>query len=292
MEGYYWRFVHPEGVVVALCGVTRDGDGPAAARIAVATGPGEAAVVDAGPVTADPHTLGLDVPGILHASPSRLHVRLPGTRSLLIASAGPPTWSRRLGGLGLGGALPGVGQYWHPYVLGASASVVMAQDDRGARRLDGLLYAEKNWGPAFPGEWWWLQAHAGETALAVAGGVLRPGGLAVAATTLVLRHGDRVMRVSPPAGVVTARVGQGVWRFTARTATDRVDVEGHGDPRGPATLPLPPRPGERDGAHVGQHLAGEARLVWRRGRRLALDTVLAPAGMEHGRRRPAPSPSP
>lgn len=283
MEGYYWRFVHDGGVAVALCGVTSRTGGAATGRVAVALDPADVTVVDAGPVAADARTLGLDIPGVLTASASRLHVRFASRRSLEISTAGPPGWSRRLGGLGLAGAVPGLGQYWHPYLLGARG-VATIRDDDGVRRYDGLVYAEKNWGPSFPAQWWWLEAHAPDTALAVAGGLLAVGPVAVPATALVLRHGGRLLRVVPPTGAVTARVGEGVWRFTARTATDTVHVEGRGDPRGPAPLPLPPRPGVADGAHVGQHLAGDVGVVWRRGRRVLLDTVIAPAGMEHGRR--------
>ena len=63
--------------------------------------------------------------------------------------------------------MPGLGQYWTPHLLGARVT-----GEALGRRLDGCrVYAEKNWGGAFAGHWWWGQAPLAEDAgVAFAGG--------------------------------------------------------------------------------------------------------------------------
>ena len=69
-------------------------------------------------------------------------------------------------------------------------------------RLDGArAYAEKNWGPGFAGRWWWGQANAfpdPDLGVAFAGGRLPLLGASAAPTAVVLRQGERVLRLAPP----------------------------------------------------------------------------------------------
>lgn len=275
MEGYYWRLVGDDGaVIVALCGLLRDGGAlvALAADGAVATARGRG-----GP--ADARTLGVEVPGLMRASPSSLAVRA-GDMELSLRWAGA-AWPRRpFGGLGPAGALPGLSQYWHPHTLGARASGELVRGGR-ATAVSGLLYAEKNWGPGFPERWWWAEAHDAGTLVALAGGRVRAGPLALTATSLVLVHGGRLLRIGPPTGLVRSRVGGGRWRFRAWSGRDRVELEGAPGPGEPARLPFPAAAGAPSGT-VDQVLEGTLALRWRRGRRLMLDTVLAPAGLEDG----------
>ena len=62
--------------------------------------------------------------------------------------------------------------------------------------LDGFdAYAEKNWGGAFPGEWWWGQAGFGDGAMAAfAGG--RLGGPLAAERDRRARAGGAVAALS------------------------------------------------------------------------------------------------
>ena len=83
-------------------------------------------------------------------------------------------WPRRpFGGSGLAHVIPGLGQYWHPHVLGGRATGRAVLGDEVVD-LDGAdVYAEKNWGRGFPERWWWGQAHGFErpdVCLAFAGG--------------------------------------------------------------------------------------------------------------------------
>ena len=89
---------------------------------------------------------------------------------------GRAEWPRRaLGGLGLAQAAPGLPQYWHPHLLGARVrgEARLGGETVDARRLRRPT-REKNWGGAFPGDWWWGQAGFGDGAMAAfAGGRLR-----------------------------------------------------------------------------------------------------------------------
>ena len=282
MEGWYWRLVTDDGgVVVALCGVVTGPDGTEALA-ALATGDGGVVTARGRGAAADRRTLGLEVPGLVRASPSLLELAVAPGEALHLRMAGG-AWPRRAtGGLGPAGWLPGLSQYWHPHTLAAPARGTLTRAGR-PRAVRGLLYAEKNWGPGFPSRWWWAQAHDADTLVAVAGGRLQAGPAALHATALVLRHGGRLLRVVAPAGLVRTRVGDGTWRFRGWTARDRVEVEGRPGARAAARLPVPAAAG-LPGGTVDQHLAGSLHVRWRRDGRLVVDREIGPAGLEDGRR--------
>ena len=193
---------------------------------------------------------------------------------------GRAEWPRRaFGGLGPAHAVPGLPQYWHPWLLHAR---VRGEAVLGGETidLDGFdAYAEKNWGASFPGRWWWGQAGFGDGALAAfAGG--RLGG-PLAATAVVVRTGREVLRFAAPGAIVTADVGGGTWRLRGRTARHAVELEGSASPAA-HTLPVPVPAERRAVLRSEHHLGGRMRVVVRRGGRVLLREESALAGLELG----------
>ena len=287
MEGYYWRFADAASgrCIVALCGVCRAPDGVWAV-VALAGHPGGFVRWANAPVAAaDPGTLGVaawDAGGaaVLRGSDRRLAVDLGADARLEAVLEGRATWPRRaFGGLGPAHAVPGLPQYWHPWLLHAR---VRGEAVLGGETisLDGFgAYAEKNWGARFPGRWWWGQAGFGDGALAAfAGGEL---GGPLAATAVVVRTGREVLRFGAPGGIVTADVGGGEWRLRGRTARYAVELEGSAAAP-PHLLPVPVPAERRAVLRSEHHLGGRLRVVARRGGRVLLREESAVAGLELG----------
>lgn len=294
MEGYYWRLSDPASgrCVIALCGVCRAGDGPWAV-VALAGHPGGfVRWTNAASAAAEPDTLGAAAweeggAPVLRGSERRIAVDLGPDARLEATLEGREPWPRAgLGGLGVAQVVPGLPQYWHPVVLGAR---VRGEAVLGGETvsLDGWdAYVEKNWGGAFPGEWWWGQAGLGDRAMAAfAGGRLGVGPLA--ASAVVVRAGAEVVRFALPGGLVQAGAGGGEWRLRGRTPRWSVVVEGSatGDPH---ILPVPVPDERRAILRSEHHLAGRMRVVLRRGRRVVLRAESDVAGLEHGVPPPLP----
>ncbi len=284
MEGSYWRFtdVASRRVVIVLCGACRAPDGPWAV-VAVASHPGGfvrwAAVPDC---ALDGRAVRAG--DVLDAAPGRLRVRLDAATLDATWSADVP-WPRRraFGGLGPAQSVPWLGQYWHPHLpLGSVAGGAVLG---GAPvSLDGAtVYAEKNWGPAFAGHWWWGQAHGlgdGAACVAFAGGRL----LGRAPTALVVALEDRVLRFAPPLAWVATATAPGRWRIRAADWAGgyAVALEAEADPTDAVVLPVPV-PGERRVImRSAQHLAGRLAITVRRGRRVAFRGETELAGLERG----------
>lgn len=285
LEGYYWRFADPATgrVVVALCGACRAPDGPWA-MVTLAAHPGGFVRTELVPTAwTDPAGLGVVAGTALEATPDRLRVDLGPDARLDVALSEPVGWPprRALGGLGAAQALPGLPQYWHPHLLAATVTGEARLGERTADLGGALAYAEKNWGGAFPGEWWWGQAGGlggGDDAVAFAGG--RLGGR-LAATALVVRTSGEVLRFAAPLALVRARAGGGEWSVQARSALHTVRLEADA-PGPPHRLPVPEPADRRVVERSRQHLAGRLRVVVRRGRRTLLSDETELAGLEHG----------
>jgi hypothetical protein len=174
LEGYYWRFADAASgrVVVALCGACRAPGGPWAVVTLAAHPGGFVRTVLTETAWRDPDGLGVTAGSALRATPARLSVDLGPEARLDVALEGRREWPRRVwGGLGPAQAVPGLPQYWHPHLFGATVTggAVLGEE---AVDLGGFeAYAEKNWGGSFPGEWWWGQA-GGDAGVAFAGGRL------------------------------------------------------------------------------------------------------------------------
>ncbi len=304
LESWFWRLVDADAGVVVLCAATqvreRDGSHWLSVVLAARHADGSRSVVEGalGDVANDPHALGLRAsgraPGVapgaaggnFAASADRLEVDLGPAGRIDVRLDDAWRWPRRsLGGLGLGHAVPGLSQYWHPHLLGAT---VDGAASFGARvvPLDGAsAYAEKNWGRGgTPRAWWWGQATpAPQVVLAFAGGVLDVGPARIPATAVVVRVGDDLAAFSPPLAYISSDVEPGRWRLDARTARWRVRIRAEA-PGSPFDLPVPV-PGERRTALLShQHQEGELALTaWHNGR-LHFEGSTAWAGLERGGR--------
>jgi hypothetical protein len=185
--------------------------------------------------------------------------------------------------------VPGLSQYWHPYLLGGRAHGTARIGEREFCLEGATVYAEKNWGRGgFPPAWWWGQAHAFEredTCVAFAGGRAGVGStkLHVTATSVVVRLGDELVQLVRPFVPMRVAVDDEGWRLAGRTARHHVEIIGHANGTAPHLLPVP-LPGERrnlEGA-AAQHLAGHVTLRVRRGRRTLFAGTSALAGLERG----------
>jgi hypothetical protein len=289
MEGYYWRFTDAAAgrVVVALCGVSTAADGQWA-MVALAAHPGgflrEAVTRTA---SADAHGLGVQAEDVLVATADTLRLDLGPDARLEVRLSARRDWPRRaFGGLGPAHAVPGLGQYWHPHLLGAT---VTGEACIGGERIDlgsATAYAEKNWGAGFPREWWWGQAHGfadPEVCVAFAGGRLPGlGPVVVKPTVVVASVAAGLVRIGLPTGHVAAEVGAGGWRLRGRSALASLELVGDGHGQVPFALPVPLAAERRVRGRVDHQLAGQLTLTVRRGRRLLYRGESTLAGLEWG----------
>jgi hypothetical protein len=293
MEGYFWRFSDRRSgrVVIALCGVCRGG-GPPWATAAIAAPPGGfLRWVDLPHAGADPAALGVwacGEAGSLRGDATGVEVDLgPGAR--LSVSLGDRETSRRpmLGGSGAGHLVPGLGQYWHPHLMGGD---VRGHAEVGGERFDlgeFQAYAEKNWGGGgFPLRWWWGQAQGFErdgVCVAFAGGEVTLGPIRTEATGIVVALGDGQVRLGNPV-LAPARVAvrDGRWQLRARGPVWAVEMEGESGPGQAHVLPVPDLAARRSRPGPHEHLAARLRLVVRRRGRVAYAGESEVAGLELG----------
>jgi hypothetical protein len=290
MEGWFWRVTDPGSgrVAIVLCASCR-GDRGEWTLVGLAAAPGggvRSAICPPARISADGRSI--SVPGgVLDADATTVRVALGDDARLDARFESPDGWPRdAFGGLGLGHAVPGLGQYWHPHVLAASVD--------GELRLGQALwafegargYAEKNWGGGFPERWWWGQASGiggdEHACVAFAGGDVTLGPFGVSPTALVVRVDGELLHLVLPFARVAADAGDGAWRLRARSPRWSVDVEGDAGGSHPHRLPVP-LPDERrlvDGPT--QHFTGRLRVDLRRGRRLVFTGESELAGLERG----------
>jgi tocopherol cyclase len=284
LEGYYWRIVAGETVLVVLCGVSRGADARSG-LVALASHPGmHVRYATAAPATLSRTGFGVRAGEVLDGSLDRLRLRLGDEDWLELRLSARLTWPRRLfGALGAAHVVPGLAQYWHPVLLDGAASGEGCVAGRPLRLDDATVYAEKNWGPGFAGRWWWGQASAfPEEGLGVAfaGGALPR--LGVAPSAVVLWRGGQVHRFAPPVAHSRVALGEGHWRLQTSSPRYRLEIDAQATSPGHA-LPVP----EPGGAHVEmrseQVLAGRLALRLSRGGRTLIDSVSPLAGLEQGR---------
>ncbi|MFO7592161.1 MAG: tocopherol cyclase family protein [Acidimicrobiia bacterium] len=289
MEGWFWRVSDPAAgrVVVALCGVNRHADGDWA-TVAVAVHPGgivRAAALDGADAAQDRFSLraGTQPDVRIEASTERLLVDLDDIHLDLRVDE-PFVWPKAFGGGGVFSAVPFLNQYWHPYCLGGTgAGSITIGDERWS--LDGTrAYGERNWGAGFPQRWWWGQAHdfgGADVSVAFSGGLLSLGPIARMVSGVVVRIGDRVIRITPPSPV-RSEVTPGRWSLRARSLRWQVDLEGDGTALEPHVLPVP-LPAERRNIDTDfEHLAGRLHCVARERGKVVFDGTSELAGLEIG----------
>jgi len=297
LEGYFWRFTDPPSgrVVVVLLGISRDAGGAGWGTVALASHPGgfvrSATLPRAG---GHPHRLQVaaqhaDGTAAVRADARTLAVDLGVGATLRAEVEESVPWPRRaFGGSGPAQVVPGLSQYWHPWLLGGRVrgSACLGGEEVG---LDGArAYAEKNWGAGgFPDVWWWGHAQAfsrEDVCVAFAGGRAGVGPLRALATSVVVRVDDEVVRLTRPPGLLDVRADHRGWRIRGRTARHALELEGTpaGTPAHRLPVPVPRQRREIPGGSA-QHLAGELRVRLRRGGRTILYDTSPLAGLELGR---------
>lgn len=294
MEGYYWRFTDPAAgrCVVVLTALTYDGRGDLRAMIGVAGHPG-GFVRSASVPAASAARRGLDVragDGALRATADMLRVDLGGDCRVEASFAERPGWPARaaFGGIGPAQLVPGLSQYWHPWLLGGRAAVTATLGGEALSVPAARVYAEKNWGAGgMPESWWWGEAHdfpgRDDVCVAFAGGRAGLGPLRVPAGSLVVRLGDRALRVVRPLQRVHVGFPDGRWHLRGRTRGHTIEAEG-GAEGAPHLLPvpLPGTDGDYLDARAPQHLAGRVHLRVTRGSATVFAGESPLAGLEHG----------
>jgi hypothetical protein len=291
MEGWFWRVTDTTSgrVLVVLCGVNRHTDGDWA-TVAIAAEPGgfvRSAVLPRAAAARD-HFLVTAGDGAFRATATEVRVDLGPDARADLSLRRPVGWPHALGGGGVFSAVPFLGQYWHPHVLGGSATGSATVGERTWELEDAEVYAEKNWGAGFPQHWWWGQAHGFDRAdvcVAFSGGVLTAGPAAVTVGGVVVRVGADVVRLTPPLARVHSHTDGRRWEVAARGRGQRVHVvaTGTGDPH---VLPVP-LPSERRNVDTDfEFLAGHLSLSL--SGRVTYEGETDLAGLEIGHRPDAP----
>lgn len=299
LEGYFWRFTDPGAgrVVVVLLGISRDAAGAGWGTVALASHPGGFVRSATLPCAAGhPRCLRVvaghsDGTVALRADMRTLSVDLGAGAALCAELEEPVPWPRRaFGGSGPAQVVPGLSQYWHPWLLGGRVrgSACLNGDEVG---LDGArAYAEKNWGAGgFPDAWWWGHAQAfsrDDACVAFAGGRTGVGPLRLVATSVVVRVGEEVVRLTRPPGLLDVQADHSGWRIRGRTARHALELEGTAAATPAHRLPVPvPRQRREIPGGSAQHLAGELRVRLRSGGHTVLEATSPLAGLELGRGR-------
>ena len=293
MEGYFWRFTQPDRgrTLIALCGVNTAAGGDRWATIGLASHPNRVLRTSAHPGAQDnPRALEVRADPAFRADINELHVDLGPDAQLDVRVDDPIPWPRRAyGASGLFHSIPGLNQYWTPWLLGGRASGTAAVGDE-TWNLDGAqVYAEKNWGrEGFPESWWWGQAQGftePTACAAFAGGTVRAGPLKTEVTVIVVLLPDgRLVRVGDPLiSPVRAQVTDESWSLHSTGRRYVVHVEGSGRLGDAHVLPVP-LPSQRrniPGAieHLGAHMTVEVR---RRDGRVVWSGESNLAALEHG----------
>lgn len=284
MDGWFWRITDVEQQRVAIClaGVCTPRSAAPWGIAGIASEPPallHTAVLDE--ATAVPR--GLDVrmaggDGHVTATRERLDARV-GDAHLQVRFDRLDEWRGLLGGSSIFQVVPGMNQYWHPWVLGGSASGSLATPSGTWEFTGAQVYAEKNWGRGgFPTAWWWGQAQGfteRDACVAFAGGRIhlgRPGRdarLHTEVTSLVVRlpSGEQVRLGNPGIDPVTTRFDGDEVHVAGHSRTWRVEVRGHSPVAEAFVLPVPlvEQRALAPAALEAQTSSVEVR-VWRRGR--------------------------
>ncbi|HNV10666.1 MAG TPA: tocopherol cyclase family protein [Propionibacteriaceae bacterium] len=310
MEGYFWRITDRASgrVIIALCGINTPGrnttpSGNTTARtrpwatVGLATTP-DGVLVTSAPdgCTADPDALGARVPDVFEGAADHLEVTLDGA-SLSATFTDLQRWPRaRLGGSSAFQMIPGLNQYWHPWLLGGRASGTLRLGERVITFSDAQVYGEKNWGAAgFPDAWWWGQAQGftePDACVAFAGGDVTVGPrvlgrqVSTHVTAVVVRapDGSLIRLGNPGTSPVRASITPGRWLLTGDNPQWRVRIDGHAPESRGFVLPVPLVGEGRNTPGAIEHLDGSMEVrVWRRGR-LFWHGTSEVAGLERGGR--------
>lgn len=294
MEGYFWRLTDPETgrVVIALCGANRGPRGPwATIGLAGSNGVVRTAARDGS--WTDPHRLG--VRGGARNSPAfsgdEEHLRVdlgPDARLDLTFDDLTPWPHRAFGGSSIFQVIPGLNQYWHPWLLGGCASGTTILGDETWEFTDAQVYGEKNWGrEGFPESWWWGQAQGfvePEACVAFAGGLVTAGPMRVEVTGLAVKLPDsRVLRLgNPVVSPVQTTTTDETWRLSGRGYGWRVEITASAPLADAFVLPVPLPSEHRNVPGDLEHLTGDLEITVSSFGRHVWSGRTSLAALEHG----------
>lgn len=292
MEGYFWRITDPDSgrVLIALCGANRSPLG-AWSTIGLAAWPNgfiRTTAVDGS--WTDPDRLGVrGGRGAFEGTTRRLQVDLGPDARLDLTIDDPAPWPHRaVGGSSIFQTIPGLNQYWHPWLLGGRASGTATLGDETWEFDGAQVYGEKNWGrEGFPDSWWWGQAQGFDepgACVAFAGGLVTAGPMTVEVTALVVRLPDgHVLRLGNPAvSPVRTRTSDEHWHLTGRGYGWDVEVTATAPRDDAFVLPVPLPSQHRNVPGDLEHLAGDLSVTVRRFGRHVWSGRTALAALEHG----------
>ena len=291
MEGYFWRITDPDTgrVIIALCGANQGPRGPWA-TVGVAAWPSGYVRTEALEGShADPR--GLGVRGghepAFEGDAQTLRVNLGQDRLDFRIEA--ERWPRRsLGGSSVFQMVPGLNQYWHPWMLGGRASGTATLGGETWEFTNAQVYGEKNWGKeGFPEAWWWGQAQGFDepgACVAFAGGIVTSGPLRVEVTALVVRLPDgTVVRLGNPAvSPVRTRTSDERWDLHGRGYGWTIDLSATAPLDHAFVLPVPLPSEHRNTPGDLEHLAGDLTVTVRRFGRHVWTGSTRLAALEHG----------
>lgn len=246
----------------------------------------------------DPHQLGVrggtnigtgtGTPAF-EADRNHLHVDLGSDVQLDMQFRALTPWPHRVfGGSSLFQMVPGLNQYWHPWLLGGKASGTAKLGDTVWEFHDADVYAEKNWGrEGFPEAWWWGQAQgfADQGAcIAFAGGIVTAGRMKLEVTGLVVRLPDgRVVRLGNPiVSPVRTQTSDECWQLSGRGYGWHIEIEASAPLDQAFVLPVPLPSEHRNVAGDLEHLAGDLTVTVHRFGRHVWTGTTALAALEHG----------
>lgn len=292
MEGYFWRVTDrsTQRTLIALIGVNQPRDGSAPwATLGLATSDGFLRTLAAPEGWADPRRLGARSGTAFVADATRVRVDLGPDALCEFRIDQPAPWPRRaVGGSSVFQSVPGLNQYWHPWLLGGRATGSATIAGERWDFTDAQVYAEKNWGKGgFPESWWWGQAQCfaeAEAGVAFAGGLVHAGPLRTTVTAVVVRLPDgQVFRLgNPGVSPVRAQVTDERWVLRGRGYGWEVVLDGRA-PLGDAhVLPVPLPDEHRNTAGDLEHLAGTLDVTVRRRGRTVWEGTTDLAALEHG----------
>ncbi|MDO5513531.1 tocopherol cyclase family protein [Corynebacterium sp.] len=294
MEGYFWRLTDPATgrVLIALCGANEGPQG-AWSTIGLAGSNGFVRTDARDGSWTDPHRLG--VRGGAHHSPSfsgdeeHLRVDLGPDARLDIRFHDLKPWPHRaFGGSSVFQMIPGLNQYWHPWLLGGRASGTAILGDETWEFTDAQVYGEKNWGrEGFPESWWWGQAQGfadTDACVAFAGGLVTAGPMKVEVTGLVVKLPDaRVLRLGNPViSPVTTRTTDDTWHVSGRGYGWEVEINASAPLADAFVLPVPLPSEHRNVPGDLEHLTGDLEITVSRFGRHVWSGRTSLAALEHG----------
>ncbi len=292
MEGYFWRFTDTTAgrVVTALIGVQQSRLGTWA-LVGLGAHPGrfwrQDVLLQAQARSDGP---GARAGRTFFGDDQRVVVELGPDARLDVTLSDLEQWprTRPFGGSSWFQTIPGLNQYWHPWLLGGRANGTARIDGQTWEFRDAAVYAEKNWGrDGFPDAWWWGQAQGfvePSACVAFAGGQVTAGPLRTEVTALVVRLPDgRLLRLgNPGTSPVHSTITDDRWQLSGRRGGWLIEVDGRAPLADAHVLPVPLVEERRAAPGALEHLGATMSVAVRHRGRLVWEGTSTLAGLEHG----------